>query len=87
LSAELAASDERSALQQLALRGVTVLSLEDLGPLEAARNSGRIRVEERALALRQLAGLVSGGVALPEACVLLPRIVRIRASARSSKPW
>lgn len=63
---ELAASDERAALKALAARGLTALSLS---PVEAPRQAAprRVTSADRALAVRQLSGLIDGGVTLPAA--------------------
>ena len=64
---ELAASDERAALKALAARGMTALSLSPLVEPPAARAAGRIGSGDRALIVRQLSGLIDGGVTLPAA--------------------
>jgi general secretion pathway protein F len=61
------AADERAALKLLAARGLTPVSLDDLGEVVPERVRGRIRAADRALAMRQLAGLIDGGVTLPDA--------------------
>ncbi len=66
-SESLIATDERTALKLLAARGLTPVSLDDLGEVVPERVRGRIRAADRALAMRQLAGLIDGGVTLPDA--------------------
>ncbi len=65
---DIAARDERAALKALAARELTVLAItEDTSPIAAPRRAGRISAADRALAVRQLAGLIEGGVTLPNA--------------------
>jgi general secretion pathway protein F len=65
---DIAARDERAALKALAARELTVLAIsEDGTPVATAARSKRIRAADRALAVRQLAGLIEGGVTLPNA--------------------
>ena len=64
---ELAATDERAALKALAARGLTALSLTPQADTPVARPSQRIGGADRALAVRQLSGLIDGGVTLPAA--------------------
>jgi general secretion pathway protein F len=69
-SGGLLARDERSALKALAAQGLTVVSIsldERAAQAARARGRGRIRATDRALAVRQLAGLIEGGVTLPNA--------------------
>jgi general secretion pathway protein F len=67
-SGALAARDERSALKALAAQGLTATAISVEADDDAARTrSRRIRASERALAVRQLAGLIEGGVTLPNA--------------------
>jgi general secretion pathway protein F len=69
-SGVVAARDERAALKALAAQGLTVVAInEDTGAQrgKASRARGRIRASDRALAVRQLAGLIEGGVTLPNA--------------------
>jgi Type II secretion system (T2SS), protein F len=69
-SGSIAARDERAALKALAAQGLTVLAIgEDASAArtQALRARGRIRASDRALAVRQLAGLIEGGVTLPNA--------------------
>lgn len=69
-SGALLARDERSALKALAAQGLTVVSIspdERAAQAARARGRGRIRATDRALAVRQLAGLIDGGVTLPNA--------------------
>lgn len=69
-SGDLAARDERAALKALAAQGLTVVSIwpdERAAKTATARSRGRIRASDRALAVRQLAGLIEGGVTLPNA--------------------
>ncbi len=66
-SETIVAADERAALKLLAARGLTPVSLDDLGEVVPERVRGRIRAADRALAMRQLAGLIDGGVTLPDA--------------------
>jgi general secretion pathway protein F len=69
-SGAIAARDERGALKALAAQGLTVLAIaEDASAsrAQASRARRRIRAGDRALAVRQLAGLIEGGVTLPNA--------------------
>ena len=61
------ATDERSALKVLAARGLTVLALNAIAEVPTRANSRRISAADRALAVRQLSGLIDGGVTLPNA--------------------
>jgi general secretion pathway protein F len=66
----LTARDERAALKALAAQGLTVLAINasaDEATASSRRASGRVRASDRALAVRQLAGLIEGGVTLPNA--------------------
>lgn len=64
---EIAAVDERSALKALAARGLTVVALSQLVAATPSRRASRISAGDRALAVRQLSGLIDGGVTLPNA--------------------
>lgn len=64
---EVAASDDRAALKVLAARGLTVLVLTPRAESLAAQGSKRLSAGDRALAVRQLSGLIDGGVTLPNA--------------------
>jgi general secretion pathway protein F len=65
---DIAARDERAALKALAARELTVVAIsEDASPPPSAKASLRISAADRALAVRQLAGLIEGGVTLPNA--------------------
>ena len=64
---EIAAVDERSALKALAARGLTVVALSQLAAATPSRRASRISAGDRALAVRQLSGLIDGGVTLPNA--------------------
>ena len=64
---EIAAADERSALKALAARGLTVVALSQLASATPSRRASRINAGDRALAVRQLSGLIDGGVTLPNA--------------------
>jgi len=64
---EVVAADVRAALKLIAARGLTAVALDDLGAESVEPARGRIRSEDRALAMRQLAGLIEGGVQLPDA--------------------
>jgi general secretion pathway protein F len=66
---DIVARDERSALKALAARELTVLALNVDSRAEAApaKSGKRISAADRALAVRQLAGLIEGGVTLPNA--------------------
>jgi general secretion pathway protein F len=66
---DIGASDERSALKALAARGLTVLALSALADAPVKVSSRRISAADRALAVRQLSGLIDGGVTLPNALV------------------
>ncbi|MBL8311710.1 MAG: type II secretion system F family protein [Burkholderiales bacterium] len=63
---EVEAADERAALRVLAMRGQTALLLQPVA-IKAQRVSRRLTASDRALAVRQLAGLIEGGVTLPNA--------------------
>lgn len=65
---EIAASDERTALKALAARGLTVVALSQVAAAPSRRAS-RISAGDRALAVRQLSGLIDGGVTLPNALI------------------
>ncbi len=64
---EITAVDERSALKALAARGLTVVALSQLVAATPSRRASRISAGDRALAVRQLSGLIDGGVTLPNA--------------------
>jgi general secretion pathway protein F len=65
---DITARDERAALKALAARELTVLAIsEDSTQVVARSVSKRISAADRALAVRQLAGLIEGGVTLPNA--------------------
>ena len=64
---EITAPDERAALKALAARGLTVLALSQLAAASPSRRAARISAGDRALAVRQLSGLIDGGVTLPNA--------------------
>ena len=64
---ELVASDDRAALKVLAARGLTVLVLTPLVDRAPAATSKRLSAADRALAVRQLSGMIDGGVPLPSA--------------------
>jgi general secretion pathway protein F len=67
-SGALSAADERAALKALAAQGLTALAISADAETNARIQRGRrIRASERALAVRQLAGLIEGGVTLPNA--------------------
>jgi general secretion pathway protein F len=62
------AQDERAALKSLAAQGFTVVALNaERAESAAPRRARRIGATDRALAVRQLAGLIDGGVTLPNA--------------------
>lgn len=61
------ASDERTALKILATRGLTVLAVAPAPAAAQSRGSARLSAADRALAVRQLSGLIDGGVTLPNA--------------------
>lgn len=66
----ITARDERAALKALAAQRLTVLAIgEDASAAQAQamRGRGRIRANDRSLAVRQLSGLIEGGVTLPNA--------------------
>ncbi|MCX8098847.1 MAG: type II secretion system F family protein [Casimicrobiaceae bacterium] len=67
LSDTVVAAEQRTALKLLAARGLTPVALVDEGEVAPERQHGRIRAEDRSLVVRQLAGLIDGGVTLPEA--------------------
>ena len=64
---DIGAADKRSALKALAARGLTVLALTAMAEAPVTANSRRISAADRALAVRQLSGLIDGGVTLPNA--------------------
>ena len=64
---EIAATDERAALKALAARGLTVVALSQLVAASPSRRASRVSAGDRALAVRQLSGLIDGGVTLPNA--------------------
>ena len=64
---EIAATDERAALKALAARGLTVIAFSQLAAATVSRRALRISAGDRALAVRQLSGLIDGGVTLPNA--------------------
>ena len=64
---EIAATDQRAALKALAARGLTVVALSQLSAAAPSRRASRISAGDRALAVRQLSGLIDGGVTLPNA--------------------
>lgn len=64
---EIAATDERAALKALAARGLTVVALSQLAAATPSRRASRISAGDRALAVRQISGLIDGGVTLPNA--------------------
>ncbi len=64
---EISASDERLALKALAARGLTVVALSQIAATAPSRRASRIGSGDRALAVRQLSGLIDGGVTLPNA--------------------
>ena len=64
---EIAAADERTALKALAARGLTVVALSQLAAATPSRRASRLSSGDRALAVRQLSGLIDGGVTLPNA--------------------
>ena len=64
---EISANDERAALKALAARGLTVVALSQLATATPSRRASRISAGDRALAVRQLSGLIDGGVTLPNA--------------------
>ena len=64
---EIAATDERAALKALAVRGLTVVALSQLAAVAPSRRASRISAGDRALAVRQISGLIDGGVTLPNA--------------------
>ena len=64
---DVSAADERSALKALAARGLTVLALSAIAEVQAKASSRRLSAADRALAVRQLSGLIDGGVTLPNA--------------------
>lgn len=63
----ITAADDRAALKTLAARGLTVLVLAPLPDAGVASGSTRVSAGDRALAIRQLSGLIDGGVTLPTA--------------------
>lgn len=63
----ITAADDRAALKALAARGLTVLVLAPLPDAGVASGSSRVSAGDRALAIRQLSGLIDGGVTLPTA--------------------
>ena len=64
---DIAAPDERTALKALAARGLTVLILTPQPEATKVAASTRLNAGDRALAIRQLSGLIDGGVTLPNA--------------------
>jgi general secretion pathway protein F len=67
-SGVLAARDERAALKALTAQGLTAVAISvDASNDAAPARLRRIRASERALAVRQLAGLIEGGLTLPSA--------------------
>ena len=64
---EIAASDERTALKVLAAQGLTVLTIAAIADKKSRAYARRLDGGERALAVRQLSGLIDGGVTLPNA--------------------
>jgi general secretion pathway protein F len=64
---EVSATDDRAALKLLAARGLTVLTLTAQTDSKPVRRSQRVNGGDRALAVRQLSGLIDGGVTLPNA--------------------
>ncbi len=64
---EITATDERAALKTLAARGLTVVALSQLAAATPSRRASGISAGDRALAVRQLSGLIDGGVTLPNA--------------------
>ncbi len=64
---DIHAADERGALKALAARGVTVLALTAIADAPLPARSRRLSAADRALAVRQLSGLIDGGVTLPNA--------------------
>ncbi len=64
---DISAADERSALKALAARGITVLALTAVADAPPRTSSRRLSAADRALAVRQLSGLIDGGVTLPNA--------------------
>jgi len=61
------AGDERAALKILAARGLTVIAVAPAPVAASARHSMRVSAADRALTVRQLSGLIDGGVTLPNA--------------------
>lgn len=66
---DIAAADERAALKALTARGLTVLILTPQPEATKVATSTRLNAGDRALAIRQLSGLIDGGVTLPNALV------------------
>lgn len=64
---DIAALDDRAALKALSARGLTVLELMPRPEAVSAAGSARLSAGDRALAIRQLSGLIEGGVTLPNA--------------------
>ena len=64
---DIAAPDDRAALKALTARGLTVLELMPRPDAASAAGSARLSAGDRALAIRQLSGLIDGGVTLPSA--------------------
>ena len=64
---DINATDQRSALKALAARSLTVLALTAITDAPPRASSRRISSADRALAVRQLSGLIDGGVTLPNA--------------------
>ncbi len=64
----ISARDERSALKALAAQGLTAVAINAQADTDTSRSrSTRVSASERALAVRQLAGLLEGGVTLAHA--------------------
>ena len=66
---DIAATDDRAALKALAARGLTVLVLTPRADVGGNSGSNRLSAGDRALAIRQLSGLIDGGVTLPNALI------------------
>jgi general secretion pathway protein F len=64
---DIAAPDDRAALKALTARGLTVLELMPRPDAASAAGATRLSAGDRALAIRQLSGLIDGGVTLPNA--------------------
>lgn len=78
---EIAATDERAALKALAARGLTVVALSQLAAANPSRRASRISAGDRALAVRQLSGLIDGGVTLPNALASVAANTRVASVA------